>query len=146
MYRVMNDTIEVLLVHPGGPFWAKRDMGAWSIPKGEYQEDQDPLTAARREFEEETGCRADGVFLELGTVKQKGGKLVTAWAFAGDLDVLSIKSNTFALEWPPGSGRKTKFPEIDRAEWFPLEPAREKIIDAQRVFLDNLAAILNAPA
>ncbi len=143
MHRITDNKVEVLLVHPGGPFWEKKDMGAWTIPKGEYQEDQDALTAARREFEEETGCRADGVFRHLGTVKQKGGKIVTAWAFEGDLDPLFIKSNTFPLEWPPGSGRKTHFPEIDRARWFTLDRARAKIIESQRVFLDNLTAMLD---
>jgi predicted NUDIX family NTP pyrophosphohydrolase len=130
---------EVLLVHPGGPFWAKKDLGAWSIPKGEYDDGDDPLTAALREFEEETGTRlaGDGA-IELGTVVQRGGKHVTAWALAGDLDTGSLRSNTFTMEWPPGSGRRAEFPEIDRAEWFGIDEAREKLVAAQAELLDRL--------
>jgi predicted NUDIX family NTP pyrophosphohydrolase len=129
----------VLLVHPGGPFWARRDAGAWSIPKGEYEPGDDPLEAARREFEEELSSRApDGETVELGEVKQRGGKVVCAWALEGDLDAAEIKSNTFTAEWPPRSGRFRSFPEVDRAEWFTLVAAREKINPAQAALLDRL--------
>ncbi len=132
--------MEVLLVHPGGPFWARRDAGAWSIPKGEYSDDEDPLDAARREFAEELGSRApDGDPADLGEIRQKSGKVVHGWALAGDLDAGAIQSNTFTLEWPPRSGRMREFPEVDRAEWFELERAREKINPAQAAFLDRLA-------
>ena len=132
--------MEVLLVHPGGPFWARRDAGAWSIPKGEYSDDEDPLDAARREFAEELGSRApDGDPADLGEIRQKSGKVVHGWALAGDLDAAAIQSNTFTLEWPPRSGRMREFPEVDRAEWFELERAREKINPAQAAFLDRLA-------
>jgi len=140
LYRRRGGELEVLLVHPGGPFWARRDAGAWSIPKGEYEPDEDPLAAARREFEEELGTRApDGPVEDLGEVRQKGGKLVRAWALAGDLDASATTSNTFELEWPPQSGRLIEVPEVDRAEWFPLERAREKINPAQAELLDRLA-------
>jgi predicted NUDIX family NTP pyrophosphohydrolase len=132
--------MEVLLVHPGGPFWARRDAGAWSIPKGEYSDGEDPLDAARREFAEELGSRApDGDPADLGEIRQKSGKVVHGWALAGDLDADAIQSNTFTLEWPPRSGRMREFPEVDRAEWFELERAREKINPAQAAFLDRLA-------
>ena len=132
--------MEVLLVHPGGPFWARRDAGAWSIPKGEYSDGEDPLDAARREFAEELGSRApDGDPADLGEIRQKSGKVVHGWALAGDLDAGAIQSNTFTLEWPPRSGRMREFPEVDRAEWFELERAREKINPAQAAFLDRLA-------
>ena len=131
---------EVLLVHPGGPFWAKRDHGAWSIPKGEYDDGEDPLACARREFAEELGSappdRAEPV--GLGEVRQKGGKVVMAWAIAGDLDPGAIRSNTFEMEWPPRSGTTREFPEIDRAEWFGLDEARERILPAQAPLLDRL--------
>jgi len=127
-------------VHPGGPFWARRDAGVWSIPKGEYSDGEDPLDAARREFAEELGSRApDGDPADLGEIRQKSGKVVHGWALAGDLDPVTIQSNTFTLEWPPRSGRMTEFPEVDRAEWFGLERAREKINPAQAAFLDRLA-------
>ena len=130
----------MLLVHPGGPFWARRDAGVWSIPKGEYSDGEDPLDAARREFAEELGSRApDGDPADLGEIRQKSGKVVHGWALAGDLDPVTIQSNTFTLEWPPRSGRMTEFPEVDRAEWFGLERAREKINPAQAAFLDRLA-------
>ena len=119
LYRLTGEGPEVLLVHPGGPFWAKRDDGVWSIPKGEYGEDDDPLTAALREFEEETGTPLEsGELVELGSVKQKSGKVVVAWAIRGDLDADAIHSNTFAMEWPPRSGRTAEFPEVDGAGWF----------------------------
>jgi predicted NUDIX family NTP pyrophosphohydrolase len=131
--------VEVLLVHPGGPFWAKKDAGAWSIPKGEYEDGEDPLACALREFEEETGTRlASDDVVELGSVRQKGGKQVTAWALAGDLDPSTVRSNTFTMEWPPRSGRQAEFPEIDRAQWFGVEAAREKLVPAQVELLDRL--------
>jgi len=130
---------EVLLVHPGGPFWARKDAGAWSIPKGEVEPGDDPRATALREFAEETGTSlADGGLVVLGDVRQKGGKVVTAFAAEGDLDPESVRSNTFELEWPPRSGRTQAFPEIDRAEWFTLARAREKMIPAQAALLDRL--------
>jgi predicted NUDIX family NTP pyrophosphohydrolase len=139
LYRRSDDRLEVLLVHPGGPFWARRDLGAWSIPKGEY-EHEEALSAARREFAEELGAAPpDGPLEDLGEVRQKGGKLVHAWALEGDLDTGAVSSNTFELEWPPRSGRKIEVPEVDRAEWFGLEDAAEKINPAQAELLDRLA-------
>jgi predicted NUDIX family NTP pyrophosphohydrolase len=131
---------EVLLVHPGGPFWAKRDLGAWSIPKGEYDDGEDPLACARREFAEELGSPPpDGAEpVDLGEVRQKGGKVVMAWAIAGDFDAAAIRSNTFEMEWPPRSGTTREFPEVDRAEWFGLDEARERILPAQAPLLDRL--------
>jgi predicted NUDIX family NTP pyrophosphohydrolase len=130
-------------VHPGGPFWANRDLGAWSIPKGEYQQGEDPLTAALREFEEETGQRPPGGrALELGTVRQRGGKVLDAWALAGDLDAAATTSNTFTMEWPPRSGKRREFPEVDRAGWFDPEAAREKLVAAQAELVDRLLATL----
>jgi predicted NUDIX family NTP pyrophosphohydrolase len=132
----------VLLVHPGGPFWARRDEGAWSIPKGEYRSDEDPLAAARREFEEELGTPPpSGPVEDLGEVRQKGGKLVRAFALEGDLDAEQIHSNTFPLEWPPRSGRTIDVPEVDRAEWFRVQEAGKKINPAQAELLDRLAAL-----
>jgi predicted NUDIX family NTP pyrophosphohydrolase len=140
LYREGADGLEVLLVHPGGPFWAKKDLGAWSIPKGEYEDGEDPLACALREFEEETGTRLEASEpVELGTIVQRGGKQVTAWALARDLDVGSIRSNTFTMQWPPRSGREAEFPEIDRAAWFGLDEARAKIIPAQAELVDRLA-------
>jgi predicted NUDIX family NTP pyrophosphohydrolase len=138
--REGDGELEVLLVHPGGPAWAKRDIGAWSIPKGEYEREDDPLAAARREFEEELGSPAPaGDASDLGEVKQKSGKIVRAWALAGDLDVDAVHSNTFQFEWPPRSGKLIEIPEVDRAEWFSLDAAREKINPAQVALLDRLA-------
>jgi predicted NUDIX family NTP pyrophosphohydrolase len=131
--------LEVLLVHPGGPFWAKKDLGAWSIPKGEYEDGDDPLAAALREFEEETGTRLDPADpVELGTVVQRGGKHVSAWAVQGDLDPESVQSNTFVMQWPPRSGVQREFPEVDRAGWFGIEEARAKLVAAQAELLDRL--------
>ena len=145
LHRRRRDRLEVLLVHPGGPFWRRRDLGAWSIPKGEYVSDEDPLAAARREFAEELGVPPpDGPAEDLGEVRQKGGKRVRAWGLEGDLDADAVVSNTFELEWPPRSGRKIDVPEVDRAEWFSLEDAREKINPAQAELLDRLAAALEA--
>ena len=138
MYRRREGQVEVLLVHPGGPFWMKRDTGAWSIPKGEYDDGEDAFTAATREFQEETGLVAQGPFLPLVPVRQSG-KIVQAWAFEGDCQPESLKSSTFFLEWPPRSGRRQEFPEVDRAEWFDLEEARRKIIPGQVALLDELA-------
>jgi predicted NUDIX family NTP pyrophosphohydrolase len=142
LFRERNGAVEVLLVHPGGPAWAKRDLGAWSIPKGEYLADEDPLVAARREFQEELGVPApSGEVHELGEVRQRSGKRVVAWALRGDMDVSNITSNTFMFEWPPRSGRKIEIPEVDRAEWFPIEVARDKINPGQVPLLDRLARI-----
>ena len=144
LYRRTPGWIEVFLVHPGGPFWAKKDAGAWSIPKGEYVPGEDPLDAARREFAEETGIVPDGELVELGVVKQAGGKIVTAWAFEGDCDAAAIRSNTFTMEWPPKSGRQQEFPEVDRAEWFDLETAAGKILKGQLPFPGRLAEVLGS--
>jgi predicted NUDIX family NTP pyrophosphohydrolase len=131
--------IEVLLAHMGGPFWSRRDAGAWSIPKGEHELDEESLSAARREFEEELGIAPpQGEALDLGELRQRRGKRVRAWALEADLDVRKIRSNTFELEWPRGSGRRASFPEVDRAEWFEIEPAREKLVSGQVPFLDRL--------
>jgi predicted NUDIX family NTP pyrophosphohydrolase len=134
--------VEVFLVHPGGPFWAKKDAGAWSLPKGEYAEDEDPFAAAKREFQEETGLKVEGSFLPLGTVKQPGGKTITAWSVAAKPDPSLVRSNTFHMEWPPKSGRTQEFPEIDKAAWFSLEEARKKILKGQIDFLERLADVL----
>ena len=138
MYRGTDDGIDVLLVHPGGPFWRNRDLGARSVPKGELDKGEDAETAARREFEEELGLEASGPLQSLGQVRQRAGKTVLGYAMEGDLDVNSIRSNDVAIEWPPRSGRTTHFPEIDRAAWFGLPLAREKILASQRPFLDRL--------
>jgi predicted NUDIX family NTP pyrophosphohydrolase len=136
--------VEVLLVHPGGPFWAGKDAGAWSIPKGEYGDEEHPLEGARREFAEETGFAASPPFLALGTLKQPNGKLVTAWAFEGDCDPARLTSNTFEMEWPPRSGRMATFPEVDRACWFELTQARQHILRGQAAFIDALVTALAA--
>ena len=139
LYRIAGAAPEVLLVHPGGPYWARKDAGAWSIPKGEYEDGEDPQACALREFEEELGVELPpGQLAELGSVKQKGGKVVTAWATEGDLDAGAVSSNTFTMEWPPRSGRTEEFPEIDRAGWFEIGTAREKLVAAQTEFLDRL--------
>ena len=140
MYRRAGRALQVLLVHPGGPFWARRDAGAWSIPKGEYQPSEDPLAAATREFAEELGATPQGEFSPLGEVVQRGGKRVIAWAVAGDFDTGTLVSNTFEMEWPPKSGRRRVFPEVDRAEWFSVDAAREKILPAQQPLIDRLLA------
>lgn len=146
LYRRRGADVEVLLGHMGGPFWARKDEGAWSLPKGEYDAaSEDALAVARREFEEEMGSPPPAVlFVELGETRQAGGKLVTVWAAEGDFDAASAVSNSFALEWPKGSGRIRHFPEIDRAGWFPIEEARPKMVQGQRVFLDRLLARLAA--
>jgi len=143
MFRRMGDILEVLLAHPGGPFFARKDEGVWTIPKGEVQPGEDLLTRAQIEFEEETGTKASGNFVPLGSIKQKGGKTVHAWAFEGDLPRdFVLKSNTFEVEWPTRSGKFQEFPEVDRAEFFPEEIARRKINPAQIPFLDSLLEIL----
>ena len=143
LHRGTGEALEVLLVHPGGPFWARKDEGAWSIPKGEYLAGEDPLEAARREFDEELGTSPpDGPLLDLGEVRQAGGKHVVAWALRGDLDVDEITSNTFEMVWPPRSGRLQSFPEIDRAGWFSVDDARVKLLSGQRPFLDRLVALV----
>ncbi len=137
MYRRRAGQVEVFLVHPGGPFWTRKDLGAWSIPKGEFT-DEDPLEAAKREFREETGFTACGDFHRLETIRQAGGKIVHAWAVEGDCDPQAARSNTFTMEWPPHSGRQAEFPEIDRAEFFDLDTARKKIKPGQDALIDQL--------
>jgi predicted NUDIX family NTP pyrophosphohydrolase len=145
MYRKRNGQLEALLVHLGGPFWKKKDSGAWFVPKGEINPGEDELVAARREFQEETGLVPAGEFLSLGSVKHKSGKTVTAWAFAGDCDPASLKSNTFEMEWPPKSGKRMQFPEIDHAEFFTWEQDREKMHVAEFEFLTRLEKLLERP-
>jgi predicted NUDIX family NTP pyrophosphohydrolase len=142
MYRRRRGVFEVFLVHPGGPFWKKKDAGSWSIPKGEYMPGEDPLDVAKREFQEETSFKAVGEFMPLTPRKQPSGKVITAWAFEGDCDASAIKSNTFLMEWPPRSGRQHEFPEVDRAGWFSISVAKDKIIKGQSSFLDELTQIL----
>jgi predicted NUDIX family NTP pyrophosphohydrolase len=142
LYRRRKEGIEVFLVHPGGPFWAKKDLGSWSLPKGEYTEGEDPLAAAQREFHEETGFTAAGTFTPLGELKQSGGKLVSAWAMEGDCDPARLSSNIFQMEWPPRSGRNIEVPEVDRGAWLSIEEARTKLLTGQLAFLDELLAKL----
>lgn len=143
MYRTHLGDLEVFLVHPGGPFWTNKDKGAWSIPKGEYTEGEQPLEAAQREFQEETSFIATGTFLELGTIRQTGGKIVTAWAFEGDCDPTNLRSNVYQTEWPPRSGRRVEFPEVDRARWFSIPQAREHILKSQEPLLDALCRVVH---
>jgi predicted NUDIX family NTP pyrophosphohydrolase len=142
LYRRRHGALEVFLVHPGGPLWANRDMGAWSIPKGEFGAEENPLAAAKREFEEETGFKMEGHFTELTPVRQRNKKLVYAWAVEGDCDAATARSNTFPLEWPPHSGITREFPEIDRAAWFSIATARQKIFNGQIGLLKELEKIL----
>jgi predicted NUDIX family NTP pyrophosphohydrolase len=142
MYRRRRGVVEVLLVHPGGPFWEKKDAGSWSIPKGEYMPGEDPLEVAKREFQEEISFKASGEFIPLTPRKQPSGKIISAWAFEGDCDASAIKSNTFLIEWPPRSGRQQEFPEVDRAGWFSISAAKEKIVKGQSGFVDEVAQIL----
>ena len=144
LYRRQNGRLEVLLVHPGGPFWKNKDAGAWSIPKGEYSEGEEPLAAARREFVEETGFTVEGEFIPLGTIQQASGKLVSAWAVKGDCDPAKLVSNFCQIEWPPRSGRKIEIPEVDRGSWFSLPEAKERILSSQRPILDRLEQKLGA--
>jgi predicted NUDIX family NTP pyrophosphohydrolase len=142
LYRVKEKQVDVFLVHPGGPFWAKKDAGAWSIPKGEFAEGEDPLAAAQRELFEETGFTVSGSFASLGTVRQAGGKVIHGFAIEAEVDPQQIVSNSFKMEWPPRSGRWTEFPEVDRAAWFSLAEAKEKINRGQVELLDRFAAAL----
>ncbi|MBI4002535.1 MAG: NUDIX domain-containing protein [Nitrospira defluvii] len=142
LYRLRGAVVEVFLVHPGGPFWAKKDEGAWSIPKGEYEAGADPLTTAKREFHEETGFEVEGAFHPLTALKQTSGKVISAWAVEGDVDAAAVRSNTFALEWPPKSGKTREFPEVDRGAWFDVPTARVKLQSGQRGFLDQLQQLL----
>ena len=141
MYRVRSGELEVFLAHMGGPFWGHKDQGAWSIPKGEFAEGEEPLAAAQREFTEETGCRAQGPFMALTPVTQRGGKRVYAWAVEGDCDPAQLRSNTFSMEWPPRSGKQQEFPEVDRAAWFTIPVALEKILAGQRELVVELAKV-----
>jgi predicted NUDIX family NTP pyrophosphohydrolase len=140
VYRRTGPGIEVFLVHPGGPFWAKKDLGAWSLPKGEFAEDEDGLAAAKREFQEEVGQAIDGRFIALTPVKQRGGKIVQAWAVEGEVDAGAVKSNMFEMEWPPRSGRTARFPEVDRGQWFPMAEALRRILPSQAPILEELMA------
>lgn len=139
MYRHRDNALEVFLVHPGGPFWAKKDLGAWTLPKGEYTDEEEPLAAAIREFREETGFTAEGDFLPLGEIRQAGGKLVTVWALEGDCDPTALVSIPFEMEWPPRSGQRASFPEVDRGAWFSLQEAHTHILASQQPILDRLA-------
>ena len=143
LYRLRAGRLEVLLAHPGGPFWAKKDAGAWTIPKGEIGDGEEAEAAARREFNEETGLEAGAGLLRLTPIRQKSGKTVLAWAAAGDCDPASVRSNTFSMEWPPKSGRQQEFPEIDRAAWFALGEARSRILPAQVPLLDELERLVS---
>lgn len=142
MFRRRDGRLEVLLAHPGGPLWARRDLGAWTIPKGEYTNAEEPLTAAQREFQEETGFTPVPPFISLSSIKQKSGKVVSAWAFEGDCDPAQLHSNSFEMEWPKRSGHMQAFPEIERAEWFTVDEARRRILPAQEPLLDRLSAWL----
>ena len=141
LHRTRDQMLEVFLVHPGGPLWRNKDAGAWSIPKGEFVEGEDALAVARREFEEETGMSIDGDFVALAPIRQRGGKVVHAWAVEGDVTLEGLASNAFTIEWPPRSGRMQSFPEVDRYGWFALDEARAKINEAQRALLDELAGL-----
>jgi predicted NUDIX family NTP pyrophosphohydrolase len=143
LYRKANSRLEVFLVHPGGPFWAHKDTGAWSIPKGEFEADEQPLAAAKREFMEETGYEVNGEFVELIPVKQSSAKTVYAWAVQGDVDADAIRSNTFSMQWPPKSGRYEEFPEVDRAQWFDMHTAKQKIVAGQVGLLEQLEALVD---
>jgi predicted NUDIX family NTP pyrophosphohydrolase len=142
IHRIRDRQLQVFLVHPGGPFWAKKDLGAWSIPKGEHADSEDPLTVAKRELQEETGLEVQGEFVKLQTIRQAGGKLVTAFAVAADFDPGEIRSNSFEMEWPPRSGKLQQFPEVDRAQWFGIDEARVKILKSQLPLLDQLERLV----
>jgi predicted NUDIX family NTP pyrophosphohydrolase len=142
LYRKKRGITEVLLVHPGGPFWKNKDDGSWSIPKGEFEDDEEPLEAAKREFQEETGFAASGEFLALLPVRQPSGKVIHVWALHSDLDAEATRSNSFSMEWPRGSGRMAQFPEVDRAAWFPITAARRKMLKGQLPFLDQLQKLI----
>jgi len=145
MYRVRGGALQVLLAHPGGPYWSRRDDGAWALPKGEIEPDEDPLAAACREFQEETGVTPQGPFASLGELKQSGGKHVQAWAFEGDMHPDALVSNTFELEWPPRSGKLQSYPEVDRVAWFTVDEAAVKLLASQRPFLERLVSALQTP-
>ncbi|HAR95222.1 MAG TPA: NUDIX hydrolase [Deltaproteobacteria bacterium] len=142
LYRLTKGRLEVFLAHPGGPFWAKKDRGAWTIPKGEFEANEEPITAAVREFFEETGAQVHGPFIPLGSVRQRSGKVVSVWAAEWDLDPQRLKSNSFSLEWPPKSGRQQEFPEVDKAAWFSVEEGRMKMHSGQLSFIERLQGIL----
>jgi len=142
MYRSRKEVLEVLLVHPGGPFWSKKDIGSWSIPKGEYTDTEDPFTVAKREFKEETSFQVDGDFTPLTPLEQPSGKIVSVWTIEGDCEASKIKSNTFLMEWPPRSGKKQEFPEVDRAEWFTIDTAKKKLLKGQVGFIEELCKLL----
>jgi predicted NUDIX family NTP pyrophosphohydrolase len=142
LFRRRSSGLEVLLAHPGGPLWARKDDGAWTLPKGQFTADEAPLAAATREFEEEMGSKPSGEVQSLGTVKQPSGKVIHAWAAESDFNVTTVRSNLFAMEWPPRSGRMGEFPEVDRAAWFSIAEARRKILKGQQPFLDRLLALL----
>jgi predicted NUDIX family NTP pyrophosphohydrolase len=143
LYRQSSGSLEVFLIHPGGPYWAKKDKGAWAIPKGEYERGEDPLAAAKREFQEETGFTAEGEFLDLGSIRQVSGKIVAAWAFEGNCDAAALVSNTCSIEWPPHSGRSLEIPEVDQGQWFRITKARKYIRRDQELLLDRLQAALS---
>ncbi len=143
MYRQRGDTLEVLLGHPGGPYWTRKDIGAWTLPKGEYDNTELPMDAALREFGEETGFAATPPFLPLGELRMKSGKRITAWAFEGDADPAQLECNSFEIEWPPRSGQMRSFPEIDRVQWFDLKEARRRLLPAQSGFIDRLLEALS---
>lgn len=145
MYRPRGGAVEVLLGHPGGPYWARKDQGAWTLPKGEYGDDEEPLAAAQREFAEETGFPAAPPFLPLGELRMKSGKRIAAWAFQGDADPAQLRCNSFDLEWPPRSGRMRSFPELDRVQWFAPQEARRRLLAGQAPFVDRLLALLRTP-
>jgi predicted NUDIX family NTP pyrophosphohydrolase len=145
MYRFQNTQLEVLIVHPGGPYWENKDLDSWSIPKGEYEEGENAFATAKREFKEETSYEANGTFTKLTALKQPSGKIVSAWAFEGNCDASAIKSNTFTMEWPPHSGQQAEFPEVDRAGWFPIPLAKKKLLKGQVGFIEELCTILNCP-
>lgn len=146
LYRQTARGLEVLLAHPGGPLWARKDLGAWTIPKGQFGDDESALAAAKREFEEEMGSPAGGEFVELGSIRQPSGKVVYGFAAESDFDVSTVRSNLFALEWPPRSGKFGQFPEIDRAQWFSIDEARQKILKGQEPFIDRLLTLLKSQA
>jgi len=142
--RMPGDSVDVFIAHPGGPFWARKDVGAWSIPKGEIEPGESPMDAARREFAEETGSVVAGAFASLGWVRMRSGKIVHAWAVEGEIDADTIRSNVFTLEWPPRSGRQRQYPEADRAAWFPLAEARRRILAAQSPLIDSLEGLVSS--
>lgn len=144
LYRIRGGALEVFLVHPGGPYWRNKDLGAWSIPKGLLEQGDNPLAAAKREFREETGSSVDGEFVTLAPLRQSSGKMVHAFAVEGDIDAAAIVSNLFPMEWPPRSGRMQEFPEVDRGDWFTLREARDRILSGQRAFLDELERRIGA--